>query len=115
MQRIISRTFGGLKASYYVRQFIFALLPIGFFYYILLSLDKPIPMSVHAMLIPNVFLYPYARYFFSSILGFFAGDGTYTLSMYLVLFWKVLAWMLCLTFAVILGPCGLIVLYFKNR
>ncbi|NHZ32353.1 hypothetical protein [Massilia rubra] len=117
MHPIISRTFFGLRPAYYVRQFIYALIPTAIIFNFMLSKkgEFGILWPMYALMIANVVLYPYARHFVSSVFGLLRGDGTYYVSVVVLLLWNLLVLAIVLGIAVFVAPLGLIVLYFQNK
>jgi hypothetical protein len=111
----ISKTFGGLTASYLVRQYIFGIILGGLFIYLRLSAKIDIPFIIFAVI--STILYPYSRFVYESIVDFIFGDniivftGTLMLIMLLVKFVIIVA---CWSFSIFIAPFGLLFLYFYH-
>lgn len=66
---LFRKTLGGLKASYYIRHFIFGAIISTFFIYI--SMQNPSGMKVGNVIffVINALLYPYARFVYGYVNG----------------------------------------------
>lgn len=119
MKSIFLKTFGGLTASYLIRQYFFAIL-LGVFMLGFLSMGesaktgKIVSGSMIFFVVVNVILYPYARYVFDSIASFILGDNLFILPIPLMLALKFVNIALCFAFAIFMAPAGLLYLYFYH-
>jgi hypothetical protein len=114
MHPIIAKTFGGLSASYLLRQFIFGLIfPVAIFS-ILNDGKHPLQLSMIVMLVVNTLLYPYSRFVYESVMNFIVGDNVFFVNAILLLAFKFMTMMLCWTLAVFIAPLGLAYLYFYH-
>lgn len=119
MKSIFLKTFGGLTASYLIRQYFFAIL-LGAFMLGFLSLGeseetrKIVNGPMIAFVVVNVILYPYARYVFDSIVSFVLGDNFFILPIPVMLMIKFFNIAMCFCFAIFMAPLGLLYLYFYH-
>jgi hypothetical protein len=113
MHPIIKKTFGGLSASYYFRQFFFGAILTSFYYLILShgSNGSPTPLGVYILFAINAALYPYARFVYESIADFIMGNTVFITSAFLMLFLKLITMVICWAGAMLIAPIGLIYLY----
>lgn len=109
MKSIFLKTFGGLTASYLIRQYFFAIL-LGAFMLGFLSLGeseetrKIVNGPMIAFVVVNVILYPYARYVFDSIVSFVLGDNFFILPIPVMLMIKFFNIAMCFCFAIFMAP-----------
>lgn len=116
MHPLLAKTFGGLSAAYYIRQFMFSLLLAVIF--VSLASRSPHAMSfgMAVFLIVNTFLYPYARFVYETVVGFIVGQNTFYVNAVLMLAVKAFTMLMCWTFAIFIAPFGLLYLYvFHSR
>lgn len=116
----ISKTFGGLNKSYYFRHFFF-----GLIIFILLEamfikvgggakkniLDGGF-WAISGICLLFLFLYPYSRFVYESIVNYIVGDNVFIVNTFLLLTIKVITIFLCFIFSWAIAPIGLIYLYF---
>ncbi len=120
MKNVIKKTFGGLSAQYYLRQLFFAaLLTLPMVYIFTNAANNPIegePVQyvLIATLLINMFLYPYARFVYESIIGYFMGDNVFYINAVLMLLVKFFTMAICLSFAMFIAPIGLAYLYYYH-
>lgn len=115
MLNFIQKTFGGLSLSYYIRQFLFALLITAF---LVFTLKHPETGEWKLEMIPFIlicqFLYPYARFVYESIIGYILGDNVFFVNAILMLVTKLIMMFACYMFAIFIAPLGLLYLYFHH-
>ena len=113
----IKKTFGGLSASYYLRQLFFGAIFTALFIALMYNGgDKRI--FSYLIFIANTFLYPYSRFVYESIVDFIFGDNVFFVNALFLLAVKFITMLLCYGFAFIIVPLGLLYLYFyhtKNK
>lgn len=116
MKNIFSKTFGGLTASYYIREFLFGLIFVALFgmriYKVSVLTTEDIYLII--FLAVSAFLYPYARFVYHSIIGFFLGDNVFFVNAIFMLVVKFIMMSFCFVFAIIIAPIGLIYLYYYH-
>ncbi|MDR0666011.1 MAG: hypothetical protein LBF71_01230 [Campylobacteraceae bacterium] len=111
----ISKTFGGLSASYLVRQYIFGIILGGFFIYLDISRGVNIPYILFAVV--STILYPYSRFVYESIIDFIFGNNIIVFTGFLLLimlFIKLIIIIFCWSFSIVIAPIGLLFLYFYH-
>ena len=114
MKDFLSKTLGGLKFSYYLRHFIFALALAALFIGLPLSQSHSLRWNVTLFVLVNTFLYPYARFVYESVVGYLMGDTVFAIPALIFLGVKFFTIVLCWCFAVFIAPVGLIYLYFHH-
>lgn len=127
MKKIIRHTFGGLSTHYYIRHLLFgSLMPVVAIIGIISSgaLDTEpfksntlMHLVVIVMLIVNTLLYPYSRFVYESIIGFFVGGHRFYASgvfFIFALFIKIFTMVMCWGYAVFIAPFGLAYLYYRH-
>ena len=113
MYSIIAKTFGGLSAQYYFRQFLFGLIFPALILFALSHGTRPHPgaFSTYALLAVNTLLYPYSRFVYESIVGYIMGENIFFVNAILILFVKLMTMAICWSFAIFIAPLGLLYLY----
>ncbi|MGQ4273372.1 hypothetical protein [Terrihabitans sp. B22-R8] len=116
MRSVIAKTFGGLSARYYIRQFLFGLIFTTLMISTLTLGDQQQspPFSIYAIIAANTFLYPYSRFVYESIVEYITGGNLFFFSAVLVLIVKLMTMALCWSFAIFIAPIGLIYLYIHH-
>ena len=115
MHPILSKTFGGLSKQYYFRQIFFGVLIALVLIIIPLSQPKHIiQIPMFAIFIVNIFLYPYSRFVYESIVGFIMGRNTFFVNATGMLVTKFFTMCLCWGFAIFIAPIGLAYLYYHH-
>ncbi len=114
MHPLIAKTFGGLSAPYYFRQFVFGLIFPAFMYFMMSRTPHPVPIAAMLMLTVNTLLYPYARFVYESIVGFILGQNVFFVNAILMLVVKFITMALCWGFAIFIAPLGLVYLYIHH-
>ena len=116
MHPIIARTFGGLTAQYYFRQFVFGLIFPAFIIYA--SSQSPTHNALQAGAIAffaiNTVLYPYSRFVYESVVDFIMGKNVFFVNALMLLIVKFFTMLLCWSFAIFIAPVGLIYLFIRN-
>ncbi len=112
----LSKMFGGLERSYYIREFLFGLIfAIPLILLVNLyedSLEIRAVMTIISIIFN--FLYPYSSFVFQSVVNYIMGDTVF-FSDSLTFFMKKFANIgLCWGLSWILAPIGLIYLYFYH-
>ncbi len=62
----------------------------------------------------NTLLYPYSRFVYETIVGFFMGDNVFFGSAFIMMGVKLITMLLCWVFAIFIAPVGLLYLYFHH-
>lgn len=115
MNKIVTKTLGGLSREYYVRQFIFGLLFAGFVYMMITQGgEKEIKLSLVISIIANTLLYPYSRFVYESIVGFIMGNNIIFANIVFILIVKIIFISLCWSLALFIAPFGLMYLYYYH-
>ncbi|AXV72976.1 hypothetical protein CJO75_02735 [Ralstonia solanacearum] len=116
MHPVIAKTFGGLSAQYYIRQFLFGLiLPALIFFALSHGTEpRPVPATTYALFAVNTLLYPYSRFVYESIVGYIMGENVFFVNAVLMLFVKLMTMAICWSFAIFIAPIGLLYLYIHH-
>ncbi|MDE1311644.1 hypothetical protein [Vibrio aestuarianus] len=77
MKEFLRCTFGGLKTSYLIRQYIFGVLIAAFYFNAATSNGQVLSLGTMAMFAINTLLYPYSRFVYESIVEFVLGENTF--------------------------------------
>ena len=115
MYAMIRRSFGGLTADYYIRHLILgAMVPVLLF---VTSGPRAVsmPASLYLAVVVNTLLYPYARFVYERVIGFVMGRNVFIVNAILALVVKAVTMAFCWSVAIVLGPIGLLWLYFKRQ
>lgn len=73
MKEFLRCTFGGLKTSYLIRQYIFGVLIAACYFNAATSNGQVLSLGTMAMFAINTLLYPYSRFVYESIVEFVLG------------------------------------------
>lgn len=111
MPPLLAKTFGGLSAAYYFRQFVFGLCLAGFFVFVASRSPHAMPLEMAVFLVVSTLLYPYARFVYEGVFNFLLGENRFYVNAVLMLFVKLITMLVCWTFAIFIAPVGLIYLY----
>lgn len=114
MHPIIQKTFGGLSTQYYFRQFFFGLTLALFIFFMGTFDGNKMPEGMMFFIVINTFLYPYSRFAYERVIGFFMGENVFYVNAILMLFTKFLTMAICWSFAVFVAPFGLFYLYYHH-
>lgn len=114
MHPALIKSFGGLSAAYYVRQFLFGLIFPAVIILMATQGTRPLTWSMIAFMAINSLLYPYARFVYESIVGFIMGESVFFVNVLLILSITFITMMLCWLLAIFIAPLGLLYLYFYH-
>lgn len=121
MNPIIQKTLGGLSKQYYFRQLVFGLILfalVGFFLFGETSPDggsnATFSFSSLIFLIISTLLYPYSRFVYETVVGFFMGDNVFFGSALSMMIAKFVSMIMCWVCAILIAPIGLLYLYFHH-
>ncbi len=116
MHPVFTKTFGGLSASYYFRNFFFGMLISLFVLGTLNAGSRPVgtPALLLVMLSVNTLLYPYSRFVYELVIGFIIGNNVFILNGWFMLFVKFMTMAMCWGAAILVAPIGLLYLYFHH-
>ncbi|MGK0270652.1 MAG: hypothetical protein ACI88H_001299 [Cocleimonas sp.] len=114
MKNFFANTFGGLKASYLIRQYIFGICLALLFANIKMQNGQELSLSIAAVLIINTVFYPYSRFVYESIVEFILGENTFYVNGLVMLFVKVITMLFCWVAAIFIAPIGLAYIYFRS-
>lgn len=114
MHPVLAKTFGGLSASYYFRQFFFGAALAAFFYLMSTQGKQEPDFSILSMVVVNTLLYPYARFVYESVVGFILGSNVFLVNALLMLAARMMTMFMCWLLAIFIAPIGLIYLYFHH-
>ena len=112
MQNFLAKTFGGLSRPYYFRHFVFGLIFPIFIFWMLSHSKLPsgghaFPFALVTIAVVNTLLYPYARFVYEGVIGFFMGDNVLFVNVFIALWWKLVTMTLCWAVAIFVAPIGL--------
>ena len=115
----LSKTLGGLSKAYYIRQFLFGL--IFFAFMVVMGYNSYSRTGNPSIFLTNIilglvclFLYPYSRFVYESIIEYILGNNAFFVNAVLMLIIKFITMMLCFMFAIFIAPIGLTYLYFYH-
>jgi hypothetical protein len=113
MHPILVKTFGGLSAQYYFRNFIFGAM---FFVLLIFTLSHGHQNTIGATVFfaVNTALYPYSRFVYESVMNFIMGRNVFFVNAALLLIAKAITMLLCWFFAIFVAPVGLAYLYYHH-
>jgi|MDSY01.2.fsa_nt_gb hypothetical protein len=120
MKNIINKSFKGLSSKYYLRQLLFGFLIFGLVlasmtdsqnYENILRLEGMV-MIVFSLIC--VFLYPYSRFVYESVVNYILGDNLFFTNILIVGIFKFTTMTLCFFLAPFIAPVGLISLYIMH-
>ena len=114
MKDFFINTFGGLKPSYLIRQYIFGICLALFFANMNMQGGRELSLGVMSMLVINTALYPYSRFVYESVIEFILGDNTFYVNAIVMLFAKIMTMFICWVAAIFVAPVGLAFIYYKN-
>lgn len=114
MVSFINKTFGGLSAKYYWRQFFF-----GVIVSVINLMIMQGKVSTHVMqtvyfyiyIAINILLYPYSRFVYESIVGFILGRNIFYMNSIVFLIAKCITIYICWALSIVIAPLGIIYLY----
>lgn len=114
MRRILAMTFGGLTPSYYIRQFFFGALFAALLIYMKSQTPSGIGFEIIILSVVSTLLYPYSRFVYESVIGFFMGENVFYVNAILMLVVKLFTMAMCWSFAIFIAPIGLAYLYWYH-
>lgn len=115
MHPVLRKTFGGLSAQHYIRNFLFGLIfPVLIYTALTHSKTGVFTLGALAYCVVNSVLYPYARFVYESIMDYIFGNNVFFVNAILMLTVKVFTMAICWTMAVFIAPIGLAYLYFHH-
>ncbi len=115
MLRFLSKTFGGLSRSYYLRHLVFALVMATLFIGMLSQGSGPaIKPEIYVLFFINTLLYPYSRFVYESLVGFIVGNNVFFVNAVLMLIAKFMTMVMCWSMAIFIAPFGLVYLYWYH-
>ncbi|GAC1035917.1 hypothetical protein thsps117_06740 [Pseudomonas sp. No.117] len=115
MPTFLSKTFGGLSRSYYLRQLMFAFVMAAIFIWMLSHGNGPaIKPEIYALFVINTLLYPYSRFVYESVVGFIVGNNVFFVNAIAMLIAKFMTMVMCWSMAIFIAPLGLAYLYWYH-
>lgn len=114
MHPIIQKTFGGLSSAYFIRHFVFGFAISAFVVFMSARSPSGISFSLLFLAMVNLFLYPYSRFVYESIVNFIMGENVFFINAIVMLFVKLMTMLMCWSFAIFIAPIGLAYLYFYH-
>lgn len=114
MHPVIAKTFGGLSAHYYIRNFLFGTVFSAIYLMVLIINDTGLPMAGLAFMLINTFLYPYSRYVYEGTVDYILGNNVIFSGLFLMLVIKCITIILCWFLAIFIAPLGLAYLYYHH-
>ncbi|HBC3568526.1 TPA: hypothetical protein KD091_004638 [Vibrio parahaemolyticus] len=114
MKRFLSKTFGGLETSYYLRHLFFGLAMTILFSWGMFVSDNPAKWTNISAFVAFGVLYPYSRFVYESVLGFVFGENVFFVNAFLLLITKIITMVMCWVLSIFIAPIGFIWLYFHN-
>jgi len=115
MNPFIKKTFGGLTLQYYIRNFLFGLIPPAIIVFTLTSGEtNELKNSIIPLFVINTVLYPYSRFVYESIINFILGDTFFISNVLVLALTKIMTITLCWSAAIFIAPVGLVYLYFYH-
>ncbi len=115
MNELVAKTLGGLSKEYYIRQFLFGLALSGIMLFMLMQREGDMPWYIFMLGIVNMFLYPYSRFVYESIVNYIMGDNVFFVNLVVIFFAKIITMIMCLQFAWVIAPFGLAYLYYYHN
>ena len=107
----IKKIFGGLTKKYYIRQFLFGCIFLGFV--IFGTMRHGIDLFFFIGLI-STFLYPYSRFVYESIIKFIIGENVFFMNAIAMLIFKFFMMFICWSAAILIAPIGMAYLYIQQ-
>lgn len=95
MKRFLSKTFGGLETSYYLRHLFFGLAMTILFSWGMFVSDNPAKWTNISAFVAFGVLYPYSRFVYESVLGFVFGENVFFVNAFLLLITKIITMVMC--------------------
>ncbi|EGQ7766881.1 hypothetical protein HJ171_10055 [Vibrio parahaemolyticus] len=114
MKEFVKCTFGGLKTSYLVRQYIFGALIAAVFFSAATKNGQDLSIATIAVFTVNTLLYPYSRFVYERIVEFVMGNNVFFVNAVLMLTVKAFTMVLCWAAAIFVAPLGLAYIYYHQ-
>lgn len=116
MSPIFEKTFGGLSKRYYFRQLFFASLIASILLWGRFQTGGMAPenMGFLVWIAGSVFLYPYSRFVYESVVDFIVGNNLFIWNAVLFFAAKIVMMMMCFVLAIFIAPMGLLYLYWYH-
>ncbi|MDQ0652983.1 hypothetical protein [Pseudomonas cedrina] len=115
MHPVLRKTFGGLSAQYYIRNFLFGLIfPVLIYTALTQSKTGGFALGTLFFCVVSSLLYPYARFVYESIMGYIFGNNVFFVNAIMMLTVKLFTMAMCWSMAIFIAPVGLAYLYFHH-
>lgn len=116
MNKIITRTFGGISRKYYLRQLFFGSVMAAFFIWLTFHTKGATWDNVRmtAWLVVFALLYPYSRFVYESIIDFLMGSNVFYANVLLMMGLKLVSMVGCFLGSIFIAPIGLLYLYYHH-
>jgi hypothetical protein len=115
MHPVLRKTFGGLSAQYYIRNFLFGLIfPVLIYTALTQSKTGGFALGTLLFCVVSSLLYPYARFVYESIMGYIFGNNVFFVNAIMMLTVKLFTMAMCWSMAIFIAPVGLAYLYFHH-
>ncbi|EPI4954020.1 hypothetical protein ACS0KJ_000182 [Vibrio parahaemolyticus] len=114
MKEFVKCTFGGLKTSYLVRQYIFGALIAAVFFSAATKNGQDLSIATIAVFTVNTLLYPYSRFVYERIVEFVMGNNVFFVNAVLMLTVKAFTMVLCWAAAIFVAPLWLAYIYYHQ-
>lgn len=113
MDRLKATIFGSMKSGYYFRQFVFGAILGALFIAGKVKASPDLPLGEILMALVSTVLYPYSRFVYESIVGFFMGNNLFAVPAIPMLIAKFMMMVVCWFLAIFIAPVGLAYIYWK--
>lgn len=113
MNKMIAMAFGGLNKPYYMRQLVFGII-LGLVYAAGKWRTDSLDLVELLVAIISTLLYPYSRFVYESVVGFFLGRNVLVTSGLIMMLLKVWIMIACWFLAIFIAPVGLAYLYWHH-
>ncbi|MEB0048441.1 MULTISPECIES: hypothetical protein [unclassified Pseudomonas] len=115
MHPVLAKTFGGLSAQYYIRNFLFGLIfPVLIYTALTHSSTGVFTLGTFFYCFLNSALYPYARFVYESIMDYIFGSNVFFVNAFSLLMTKLFTMAICWSMAIFIAPIGLAYLYYHH-
>lgn len=115
MPSFIQKTFGGLSKEYYYRHLFFGLVLASLNIYMGSKNPDGLPIGMMIFFLISMFLYPYARFVYESVMNYVVGENFFVFPAIVMLVMKIITMMMCYVFAIFIAPLGLAYLYYHTK
>ncbi|MCT8164081.1 MULTISPECIES: hypothetical protein [Pseudomonas] len=113
MNKMIAMAFGGLNRLYYMRHLVFGII-LGLVYAAGKWRTDSLDLVEFLVAIISTLLYPYSRFVYESVVGFFLGRNVLVTSGLIMMLLKVWIMIACWFLAIFIAPVGLAYLYWHH-